>query len=53
MKPGQTENVPSNPPVIPPANGDIPMQAGIGSIVVLMLMIVFARLILGQPPTKQ
>jgi hypothetical protein len=52
MKPGQTEIVPSNPPVIPPANGDIPMT-GIGSIVTLTLLLALVRSILDQPPTKQ
>jgi hypothetical protein len=50
MKPGQTEIVPSNPPVIPPANGDIPI--GIGSIVTLTLLLALVRSILDQPPTE-
>jgi hypothetical protein len=52
MKTAQIESVPSDAPVIPSTNAEAPMQAGIGSVAILMLMIVFARLILGQPPAN-
>jgi hypothetical protein len=45
----QIETVLTNAPITPSGNGEVPIQAGSGSIEILMLMIVFTRLILGQP----
>jgi hypothetical protein len=44
----QIETVPTNAPLASLGKSEVPMQPG-GSIAILMLMIVFTRLILGQP----
>jgi hypothetical protein len=52
----KTETTQSEIPAQPgaaPVPVEIPLQTGIGSIVTLMLTIVFARLILGQSPTSK